>query len=153
MARRFDVQYINAFTDGNAARKLELPQPRKTTHKRTAKHPKRIVLYVDPVAILGILVAGVMMVLLAVGTVKFLNVRNDMTAMDGYVHTLRQEHAALQEEYDAGYDIEHVRQTALALGMVPMEQVQQVQIQVQLPQQEQPDKWEQLRTFLSGLFA
>ena len=154
MARRFDVQYISAYTDGSAARKLELPQVQKAARKRaTAKRSKRIVLHVDPVAIMGILVAGVMMVLLAVGMFRLLDARNDMTRMDSYLHTLRQENATLQAEYDAGYDIENVRQTALALGMVPVEQVQRIPIQVHVPQQETPSKWDQFCIFLAGLFA
>ena len=153
MARRFDVQYISAYTDGSAARKLELPQVHKTVRKRTTKRSKRIVLHVDPVAIMGILAAGVMMILLAVGMFRLIDARNDMTQMDGYVHTLRQENVALQQEYESGYDIEHVRQTALALGMVPMDQVQRIPIQVQVPQQEAPSKWDQFCIFLAGLFA
>ena len=153
MAQRIDVKYISAYTDGNAARQLELPQPRKTARKHTARRSKRIVLYIDPVAILGILVAGVMLVMLAVGMVRLVQARNEMAAMDAYVHSLRQENEALREEYEAGYDIEHVRQTALALGMVPVEEVKRVQIQVQVPQQEQPGGWERFCTFLAGLFA
>ena len=153
MARRFDVQYISAYTDGNAARKLELPQPRKNARKNAAKRSKRIVLHIDPVAILGIVVACMMMVFLAVGTVRLFDARKDMTAMDTYVHTLRQENTSLQEAYDASYDIEQVRQTALALGMVPAQQVERVRIQVQVPQTEEPSRWDQFRTFLAGLFA
>ena len=73
--------------------------------------------------------------------------------MDAYVQSLRQENEALQKEYDAGYDLENVKQTAQALGMVPMEQVKQVTIHVEAPQQVQPSRWEQIRLFLAGLFA
>ena len=153
MARQFDVQYISAYTDGNAARKLELPKAPKTTRKRTARRSKKIVIHVDPLAIMGILVAGIMMIAMAAGVYKLVNARQEMMAMDAYVQSLRQENTALQEEYDTGYDLENVRQTALALGMVPVEQVEQITIQVQVPQQEQPGGWEQIRTFLAGLFA
>ena len=154
MARQFDVQYISAYTDGSAARKLELPKPRKSTRRKpSARRSKKIVLYVDPLAILGILVAGIMMIALTVGVCKLVDARQEMLAMDSYVQTLRQENAQLQEEYEAGYDLEDVRQTALALGMVPAEQAQHVQVQVQIPQPEQPSGWEQIRTFLAGLFA
>ncbi|MBQ3252805.1 MAG: hypothetical protein IJB02_06195 [Oscillospiraceae bacterium] len=153
MARQFDVQYIRSYTDGTAARKMEMPQPRKTAHKRTAKKMKRIVLHIDPVAILGIVMAVLMLVLMSVGCVRLLSAQQDMTEMNAYVQMLRQENVQLQEEYEAGYDLENVRQTAMALGMVPMDQVQQISIQVNVPQQAQPDGWEQLRVFLAGLFA
>ena len=154
MARRFDVQYISAYTDGNAARKLELPQPRKTARKHTSKHSKRIVLQFDPVAIMGILVACVMMVFLAVGTVRLLDARKDMAAMDAYVHTLRQENASLQEAYDASYDIEQGRQTALALGMIPQQEATHISIEIEPPVvEEQITLWQRIGTFLTGLFA
>ena len=73
--------------------------------------------------------------------------------MDAYVQTLRQENAVLQEAYDANCDLESVRQTAQALGMVPVEQVKQVTIRVQTPEPAQPSGWEQIRLFLAGLFA
>ena len=153
MARQFDVQYISAYTDGSAARKLELPKPRQTARKKAARRSKKIVLPIDPVAILGIVAACVMMVALTVGVCKLVDARQEMVAMDAYVQSLRQENIALQEEYDAGYNLENVRQTALALGMVPMEQVEQITIQIHTPEPEQPSGWEQVRTFLAGLFA
>ena len=67
MARQFDVQYLCGYTDGTAARKIEMPKPRKAARKNTAKRSKRIVLQIDPLAIMGTLVAGVMLVLLTVG--------------------------------------------------------------------------------------
>ncbi len=154
MARQFDVQYLGGYVDGSAARKIEMPKPRKTVRQRTARRSsKKIVLRIDPLAILGTMVACVMMVLLVTGFVRLMDARQDMEAMQAYVQTLREENAALQEEYDAGYDLEHVRLTAQALGMVPVEQVQQISIYVQEPVQEEPDGWEQIRMFLAGLFA
>ena len=153
MARQFDVQYISAYTVGSAARKLELPKAPKVTRKRATRRAKKIVLHVDPLAILGILVAGVMMIAMTVGVCRLVDARQELVAMDAYVQTLRQENAELQEAYDAGYDLENVRQTALALGMVPVEQVKQVTIQIQAPQPEPPSGWEQFCTFLAGLFA
>lgn len=153
MARQFDVQYLCGYTDGTAARKIEMPKPRKAARKNTAKRSKRIVLQIDPLAIMGTLVAGVMLVLLTVGVFKLMDARQEMVQMDAYVQSLRQENEALQKEYDAGYDLENVKQTAQALGMVPMEQVKQVTIHVEAPQQVQPSRWEQIRLFLAGLFA
>ena len=153
MARQFEVQYIRSYTDGTAARKLDMPLPRKAAHKRPAQKAKRIVLHSDPVAIMGIAMAVIMLVLMSVGCVKLLSAQQDMAVMNDYVQTLRQENIQLQDEYDAGYDLEKVRQTALALGMVPVDQVKQVSIRVQVPQEPQPDGWEQLRIFLAGLFA
>ena len=153
MARQFDVQYISAYTDGSVARKLEMPKLRKSAKKNAPKRSKKIVLHIDPMAIMGILVAGIMLIALTAGVLRLVDARRELAAMDAYVQSLRQENTALQEAYEAGCDLENVRQTAQALGMVPVEQVKQVSIRVQTPQTEQPSGWEQIRLFLAGLFA
>ena len=154
MARQIDVQYLGGYVNGSTACKVEAPKPRRVTRKHTAKqNNKRIVLRIDPLAIMGTAVACVMMVLLIVGSVKLMDARQELAAMDAYVQTLRQENVALQEEYNAGYDLEHVEKTALALGMVPVEQVQHITIRVQEPEVVQLSGWEQIRLFLVGLFA
>ena len=153
MARQFDVQYIRSYTDGTAARKLDVPTPQKAVRRTAAVKRKKIVIHIDPVAIMGITMAVVMMVLMAAGFTKLLDAQNEMVQMEAYVQTLQQENERLQQEYDAGYDLENVRQTALALGMVPMEDVSQVSIRVSVPHEPQPSGWEQFCTFLSGLFA
>ena len=154
MARQFDVQYLGGYVNGSTACKVEAPKPRKTARKHTGKQSnKRIVLRIDPLAIMGTMVACVMLVLLAVGLVKLMDARQELAAMDAYVQTLRQENVALQEEYNAGYDLEHVKATALALGMVPVEQVQHITIRVQEPEVAPVSGWEQIRLFLVGLFA
>ena len=153
MARQFDVQYLGGYMDGSAARKLEMPKPRTAPRKKRNARNKRIVVYVDPLAILGILVAGIMMVLLVAGVVNRMEARQELARMDAYVQSLRQENIALEEEYEAGYDLDHVEQTALALGMVPMDQIQRVSIHVPQPVEPEPSGWEQIRVFLAGLFA
>ena len=153
MARQFDVQYIRSYTDGTAARKLDVPQTVKAARRSAAPKKKKIVIHIDPLAIIGITMAVVMMVLMAAGFTRLLGAQEEMVQMQAYVQTLHQENDRLQQEYDAGYDLENVRQTALALGLVPMEQVSQVSIRVSVPPQEQPSGWEQFYTFLAGLFA
>ena len=153
MARQFDVQNLGGYVNGSTACKVEAPKPRKTARRHSVKQNKRIVLRIDPLAIMGTMVACVMLVLLAVGFVKLMDARQELAAMDAYVQTLQQENVALQEEYNAGYDLEHVKNTALALGMVPVEQVQHNTIRDQEPEVAPPSGWEQIRLFLVGLFA
>ena len=153
MARQFDVQYIRSYTDGTAARKLEVPQTAKPVRRSAAPKKKKIVIHIDPLAIIGITMAVVMMVLMAAGFTKLLDAQEEMAQMQSYVEYLQQENSSLQQQYDAGYDLENVRQTALALGLVPMEDVPQISIRVSVPPQEQPSGWDQFRTFLAGLFA
>lgn len=154
MAQRTEIRYIQFYTDGSTARKVAPVAPLKTIKLPKIKKQKRVTLYVDPIAVASIGMALVMAVLIVVGMVQLNTARQDMQTMSAYVDTLREENTQLQQNYTEGYDIEQIQSTALALGMVPKEQVQH--ISVSLPQVEEPVEpttWERFTTFLAGLFA
>ena len=154
MARQPDVQYIRLYTDGSAARKLELVSPVRKAKTPRARKQKKIVVHVDPVAIFGILTAFVMLIVMASSYYNLNQAQESAAAMESYVQELRQENASLWEQYETGYDLEEVERTALALGMVPSEQVEHVAVQVTVPEvKPTPNGWERLCTFLAGLFA
>jgi len=155
MANRPDIQYIQFYTDGSAARKLA---PERSATKTTLPRPrrkKRKVVYVDPVAILGIVVAVCMLIAMAVGVVEFRNTQQEAARMERYLEQLKQENEQLSLQYSQGYDLETVERTALALGMVPAEQVAHIQLPATVQEPEAPplSVWERIGTFLAGLFA
>ncbi len=140
MVRKPDVQYIRFVTDGSSARKL-LPQVlRSRTTLPKARRRTVWVLHVDPLALVGIVLSAVMLVLLAVNCVQLASLQADADAMSAYVDRLESENARLQATYDRGYDLEDVRRKALALGMVPVEQVRRIQVEVTAPVEEEPQK-------------
>ena len=151
---RQQVQYIRFDTVGSAARK---PVPVSSAKKAVLPKPrkqKRKVVYVDPVAILGILVAVFMLIMMTAGIVEFLAVRQEAAQMEQYVSQLSSRNEELNREYESGYDLEAVERTALALGMVPKDQVETITIHVELSQEmETVTLWEWIGTFLTGLFA
>lgn len=154
MAQRTDIRYIQFYTDGSAARKIAPVAPLKTIKLPKIKKQKRITVHIDPVAVLSIGMAMVMTVLILVGIVQLNNARAEMQTMSAYVDTLRQENVQLQESFADGYDLEQIEQTALALGLVPVEQVQHVSVTLpQIEQTVEPTTWERFATFLAGLFA
>lgn len=154
MARQPDVRYIRLYTDGSAARKMEVAAPVKTAKRNRPRKQKRILVFVDPVAILGILTAVVMLIVMFTSMHMLKQARYETAQMEQYVASLQEENKLLQEEFEAGYDLETVEQTALALGMVPADQVEHIYISVEVPQETvQPDAWDQIYTFLAGLFA
>ena len=104
-------------------------------------------------AIAGILMAGIMLILMTVGVVELNRAQTEAAQMEAYVQTLQQENAALQMSFDEGYDIQQVEHMAKALGMVPGEQVQRISIQVPMEQEQNSGFWNNLTTFLAGLFA
>lgn len=156
MARRVDIQYVQFYTSGSAAKQVApaisvhtgaLPQIKKRKARRV---------YVDPVAVLGIAVAVCMLITMLVGLGRLRAEQYEAAAMAEYVELLRQENKSLQAQYEAECDLEFVEKTALALGMVPCEEVPHVSIQVELPQpevQEPVSLWQRIGTFLAGLFA
>ena len=160
MALQPDIQYVPiCYVDGSTARKLEQPVY-KASSSKAAQQPrrrkaKRIVVAIDPVAIFGLLVAMVMIVGMVSGFVQYSVLKEQNRQMTDYVTALELEKTQLEQDYRDGYDLDEIRDFAEANGMVPMEQAPQIQIEVQLPQQEQPQLsfWESITTFLAGLFA
>lgn len=154
MARQVDVRYVQFYTKGNAACKVAPVAPLPTAKLPRVKKQKRIVLRIDPVAVAGIVMAAFMLVLMTVGVIELHNARQNVVTLENQVDTLWQEHRQLNAAYEDGYDIADIEKTALALGMVPREEVTQIVMQVpEVPQEEEPDAWERIYTFLTGLFA
>ena len=153
MAQRLDVQYIQYYTEGNAARKVAPEvQPFKTLRLPKLRKKKVTVLRIDPIAVLGIVVSALMLVLLAVGVVKFAGASREAAALQSYVRELEAENARLEEDFHKALDLEDVLRTADALGLVPVEQVEHITLE--LPRENAPvTPWERLFTFLTGLFA
>lgn len=154
MAQRTDIRYIQYYTDGSAARKIAPVAPLKTLKLPKIKKQKRITICMNPIAVVSIGMALVMAVLIVVGMAQLNTARMEMLAMSAYVDTLQQENAQLQETFAEGYDIEQIQQTALALGLVPKEQVQHISVRMpQIQETVEPTAWERFTTFLAGLFA
>ena len=156
MAVRTDIQYVQFYVDGSTARKLEKKQQAK--HAATPRHrkAKRKVVVVDPVAIVGVLGVVCLLVALAVGGVQYLFLQHQTQQMQQYMETLQMENTQLQQTYEDGYDLDQIRDLANSLGLVPADQVQQVAVSVQVPQEQVVTEmtfWESFTTFLAGLFA
>ena len=158
MARQPEIQYIRPYTDGSAARQLELlPQRKPRTKLPKVRKVKPLIIPVDLTALCGILVAAVMLVMLVSGCIQLQQARAETERMASYVSSLRNENAELKHEYQSGYDLETVEKTALALGMVPAEEVTRITIEGEEPQVEiefyEPTFWEKVASFFDGLFA
>ena len=157
MNQKPKIQYVGQFyIHGSEARQLELQEKKK--HAKSKLPLERLrkveVIYLDPVAIFGIVTA---LVLLAVMTVGVLQIRDDWTdyqTMSNYVSRLNSENAELKADYRSQYDLEDIRVKAEALGMVPKSQLEVRTVYVTIPQPEPEMTWlEEIQWFLSGLFA
>ena len=144
------------YTDGSAARQLEpeLPQKQPSRLPKRRKR-KQSVLYYDPVALCSLVVTVVMLVLLVAGVVQLYQAGNEADQLEQHVIQLRQENELLRKEYESGYDLDAIREDALAMGMIPKEQAQTITIEMELPEPapEEASVLEQVWTFLTSLFA
>jgi hypothetical protein len=107
---------------------------------------------VDPVAVTGILVAVLMMVVMIVGAISIHNAWTQYGRMSAYVETLTEKNVQLQQDYHSGYELNDIREKALALGMIPAEEAETIQVMVHMPVVEaEPTWWEDLVWFVDGL--
>lgn len=156
MARRpSDIRYIQFYTDGNAARQMEVPAPLPKIKSRPRPARRRVVTVdINPVAILGTAVVAVMLIMMVVGLVRVTAARNQLDKLEGYVQQLEEENASLQTRYEEGYDLEQIEEMALALGMVPQDQVTNIYLQVpEVTQESAPTLWASFLAFVRGLLA
>lgn len=158
MALQPDIQYVPfCYVDGSAARKVERKPVKKATVTPAPKRrrAKRKVIAVDPVAIGGIVIAVVMLVMMLAGFAKYTVIREQNRLMQDHLTALQLENTKLQQDYESNIDLDYIQDMADAMGMVPAQDAQQVQISVQLPQEEVTEMtlWQSIATFLAGLFA
>ncbi|MBQ8880559.1 MAG: hypothetical protein IJ030_00070 [Oscillospiraceae bacterium] len=155
MAQGVDVQYIQFYTQGSAAKQIAPAISVHTGALPQVKKRKALKIYLDPVALIGTAVAICMLIMMFVGCASLQAEQKKTAAMVEQVELLRQENESLRVQYAAECDLEEVRETALALGMIPREEAAHTAIQLELPPVEVPpvSTWQKIGTFLAGLFA
>ncbi len=158
MVRKPEIQYVGQFyIHGSEARELapERKQPKTTLPPLPVEALKNIrEISFDPVAITALVVAVVMLVTIAAGTIAVQNAWQEYEAMESYVYALRKENARLATEYRDSYDIEEIRTLAGTMGLIPRDEAEVRIIEVSVPENKtQPTAWEDFLWFLQGLFA
>ena len=157
MNQKPKIQYVGQFyIHGSEARQLELQEKKK--HAKSKLPLERLrkveVIYLDPVAIFGIVTALVLLAVMTVGVLQIRDDWKDYQTMSNYVSRLNSENAELKADYRSQYDLEDIRVKAEALGMVPKSQLEVRTVYVTIPQPEPERTWlEEIQLFLSGLFA
>lgn len=128
------AQYVQYYTPGTAAKKLAPVIPLRTPAlPRTNTQQKRIKIYLDPVALFGTVVAVSMMISVLVGFSALQTAQEKVATMVEYVETLRVENENLRTQYEGKCDLAEIKEAALALGMVPKEEVTHTVIHLELP--------------------
>ena len=128
------AQYVQYYTAGSAARKLAPVIPlNPTALPRIKTQQKRLKIYLDPVALLGTVVAVAMLISMLVGVSALKSEQAKTATMVEYVESLRVENEALRTQYAEKCNLAEIEEAALALGMVPKEEVTHTLIQVEMP--------------------
>ena len=157
MSQKPKIQYVGQFyIHGSEARQLELQEKKKQAKSKLPLERLRKVevVYLDPVAIFGIVTALVMLAVMILGVLQIRDNWQDYRIMSNYVSRLNSENAELQADYRSKYDLEDIRVKAQALGMVPRSELETQTVYVTVPQPEPEMTWlEELQWFLTGLFA
>ena len=157
MSQKPKIQYVGQFyIHGSEARQLELQEKKKQAKSKLPLERLRKVevVYLDPVAIFGIVTALVMLAVMILGVLQIRDDWQDYRTTSNYVSRLNSENAELQADYRSKYDLEDIRVKAQALGMVPRSELETQTVYVTVPQTEPEMTWlEELQWFLTGLFA
>ena len=157
MSQKPKIQYVCQFyIHGSEARQLELQEKKKRAKSKLPLERLRKVevVYLDPVAIFGIVTALVMLTVMILGVLQIRDDWEEYRVMSNYVSRLNSENAQLQADYRSQYDLEDIRVKAQALGMVPKSELEVRTVYVTIPQPEPEMTWlEEIQWFLSGLFA
>lgn len=155
MVQKPKIQYIGQFyVHGSEARQLEQERKKAKTKLPLARLQQIEKIYVDPVALMGIAVAVVMLAVMLVGALQIKDDWAEYERMSTYVSQLKRENAELAQEYRASYDLEDIRTKANALGLVSKEEVQTMAVTVTIPEPApKVSRIQEIKAFLEGLFA
>lgn len=137
MNQKPKIQYVGQFyVYGSEARALEQEERRKQAKTRLplAKLEAIEKIYIDPVAVVGIAVAVVMLVVMVLGAVQLHEDWMAYQQMEDYVTSLRAKNAELTLNYRSKYDLADIEMKALAMGLVPRDQVESRPVTVTVPE-------------------
>ncbi len=152
-----DIEYIQKYYSyGTEAKVIEFKPVQKPVKPKIPKQKRsqKTTIYIDPVALCGLVVAAVMLVVMVMGVMQFSAVCEELSLTQAYLTELKDENVRLNHDYRTGYDLAEVETTARALGMIPVEEATTIAINVTVPQREpEMTAWDEFIWFLDGLFA
>ena len=148
------IQYVGQFyvygSEVKAKKKNEPKLPLLPKLKQTREHR----IYVDPVAVGGIVLAVAVLVALVVGAIQLTVCMNQYNEASQTLSEVKRENARLEHAYRTGLNLESIRQRAEELGLVAESEVTHASITVTVPEpQREPSAWENFLWFLSGLLG
>lgn len=156
MIQKPEIQYVGQFyVYGSEAKEAERKAQRAEKIKSLLPKPKLDKvrkLYVDPVAMGGILVAMIILVVLAIGAVRLQESWDQYNRMERYLDQVMWDNAKVEQAYRSSFDMEKIRTTAEAMGMVPVSKLKVMKVRVTVPEPvKEPTAWDNFKWFVKGL--
>ena len=157
MTHKPKIQYVGQFyVHGSEARALQLQEEKRQAKTKLPldRIQKIEKVYVDPVALIGIAVAVLLLVTMVLGAVQIHSDWKQYEQVSAYVSELKRENASLNHAYRSSYDLNDIKTKALAMGLVPKSELQTMAVTVTVPAPEvELTRGEEIKLFLEGLFA
>ncbi len=156
MAQKTEIQYVSRFyVFGSEAPSAALKEPPKGTPKKKRRLMEGFQkIYVDPVALCGVVAAVVMLCLLIVGALDLRTTRAEYDRVKEQLTELKRENAQLAHTYHTSYDAGQIRTEADKMGMVDSDQVDGFTVFFSVPKRpKQRTAWDDFKWFLSWLFS
>ena len=157
MNQKPKIQYVGqVYVHGSEARQIQDPAPKRQPRPILPLTGIQTIekIYVDPVALLGIAVAVVMLVTMVLGAVQIKRDWDRYEQVSAYVSELKRENARKNHAYRLSYDLDDIKSKAQAMGLVPKSELQTMAVTVTVPEPEvELTRMEEVRLFLEGLFA
>ena len=157
MNQKPKIQYVGQFyVHGSEARQMQLQEEKRQAKTKLPLARIKAIekIYVDPVALVGIAVAVMMLVTMVLGAIQLKRDWDQYEQVAAYVSELKKENARMNHLYRSSYDLEDIKTKAVSMGMVPKSELQTMAVTITIPEPEvEPTRMEEIKFFLEGLFA
>lgn len=157
MALKPEIQYVGQFyVHGSEAKALEVKQEEKKSDYKLPLHrfERLQKIHVDPLAIISIVLAAVLMVCMVFGTLQIQSAWEELETANRYVYNLEAIHRQRVVEFHSSYDLEEIRTMAESMGLIPVAEAKTMELTVTVPEPEaEPTVWDDIVWFVEGLFA
>lgn len=155
MAQKPEIQYVGQFyVFGSEVPKQE-PKSQKSKVKLPELHLERFQkIYINPVALGGVLIALVLLGFLISGAFHLRDTRVAYDQVKNQLTELKRENAQLYHTYHTSYTLEDIRDQAERIGMVDAQEAERFTVFFSPPQEEEEyTAWDDFLWLLSGLFS
>ena len=157
MAQKTEIQYVGQFYVYGSEAPQTKPQakPKMPKLKRPQLHLERLQrVYIDPVALCGVMAAVVILSFLIAGAYHLRDTRATYDQVKTQLVELKRKNAKLSHEYRTGYDLEEIREQAEKLGMVDAKEADCFTVFFSVPKEEEKNSaWDDFVWLISGLFS